>query len=1126
YCIAVMECNQMHIPGSLRASLAYQPQPLKFGTSGRRGDVVHLTQLEIYINATAEIEYLQSLPAEEGGIRRGDEFFYASDLRPSSSAYVPEQGGRGEIAQAIEQAIRDAGMRPVNLGLIPTPALTCYAIQRGRGSIMITGSHIPFDRNGYKTNTAHGELLKKDEAPINARVEQVRQRLYDQPAEQSSFGADGLFKSGHRELSPADPVAREAYIKRYTEFFAGRNLKGMRLLAYQHSAVGRDLLVELLRRLGAEVIPAGQSNAFVPIDTEAIDAAQLAVIQDLAVAGWRKYGRIDAVISTDGDSDRPLILAVEPAAVPMPSPAFGCDEAVVPDGEIPCRVRFFGGDLVGMVVAEYLRADAVVVPISCNDAVDRGALKAIVEPKTRIGSPFVIAGMQQAREKGRAAVCGWEANGGFLTGSDFTLGTPPLAATQHSALSTQHSASDGRTLAALPTRDAMLPILGVLFSAREKGLSLSALFDRLPARYSKAALLRKFPRPTSLKIIERFSPTEPGIADVVFDGNLAKLRDADGNEITDEMQSQVMLGVRHALAEFFHPGLGFGEITRLNYTDGVRIYFANGDVAHVRPSGNADELRIYAVADAQARADEIVGRGIAEPDGILRRLEQAVAVPPVSSPAVGPVPSVPPAGFAFESSVYFRVGDVDAKVREFSEADLEERRARLDSAARYAASIWFGTARGFARLAGAVQHYEWGGTEFIPSLLGKSNSEAKPFAELWMGAHPSAPSLADLDGTPVPVTELIRGASVAILGQQITERFAGRLPYLFKVLDARKMLSIQAHPTLAQAKEGFERENAAGIPLKDPTRNYKDDNHKPEVHVALTEFWMLHGFRPLEQIVATLQNVPEFGSINFDSPRGAPGSLSANEGALMPRSTTAHGLEARATMGEAARAELLRSLYETIMTMPQERVDAILGPLLQRLASVPVPDKSSPDFWALRAAEQFPLPGGHFDRGIFSIYLLNLVHLNPGEGTYQPAGTLHAYLEGVNVELMANSDNVLRGGLTPKHVDVPELMRIVDFSDGCPDILKGEAVSPAETIYRTPAKEFELSRISVAAGTSFVSGTDHSADILIVLDGAATVKAGDESLPLKRGEIVLAPAGLAYTVEGVATLYKASVPQG
>ena len=567
---------------SLRANLAYEPHVLKFGTSGRRGDVVHLTQLEIYLNARAELEYLQSLLPADGGIVKGDEFFFAYDLRPSSTRYVPEEKGRGGIAQAIERAIRDTGLRPVNLGALPTPALTSYAIERGKGSMMITGSHIPFARNGYKTNTAKGELLKKDEAPINALVEQVRQRLYAQSFAESLFNQHGLFKNGHQELPPENPAGREAYIRRYLDFFAGQSLAGKRLLVYQHSAVGRDLLVEILRRLGAETIPAGRSETFVPIDTENIDEEQLGVIQKLADEMTAKRGPFDAIVSTDGDSDRPLLLSVESSG----------------------RVRFFGGDLVGMVVAEFLGADAVVVPISCNDAVDRGALRDIVEPKTRIGSPFVIAGMEKARQKGRKIICGWEANGGFLTGSDIKRG--------------------GKVLRALPTRDAVLPILGVLFSMTAQKIPLATLFDRLPKRFSRAALLKKFPRPTSLRIVGRFSPTDPIVKEVVFENDRVTLLDEDRRELSAaESQKQPLCTIRDQLTGFFSGALGFGTIVRLNYIDGVRIFFSNGDVAHVRPSGNADELRIYAVADSQTRADEITRLGVTEPDGILRRLEKS-----------------------------------------------------------------------------------------------------------------------------------------------------------------------------------------------------------------------------------------------------------------------------------------------------------------------------------------------------------------------------------------------------------------------------------------------------------------------------------------------------------------------
>jgi phosphomannomutase len=496
------------------------------------------------------LEYLQALPLNQGGIQQGDPFYFAYDLRPSSSEFVSQEQGRGEIAQAIAAAITDAGMKPVNLGPIPTPALASYALTRGKGSIMVTGSHIPFDRNGYKTNSSRGELLKEQEAPINERVGQVRKRLYEQPWDQSRFDQRGMLKSGHQVLPEEQGEARAAYIERFTGFFAGSSLKGKRILVYQHSAVGRDLLVEILEQLKAEVVKGGRSETFVPIDTENIDAAQLAVIQTLADEAG---GPLDAVVSTDGDSDRPLVLGVDAKTG---------------------RVQFFGGDLLGMVVAAYLQADAVVVPISCNDAIDRGPLASVVEPKTRIGSPFVIAGMEAALAKGKKRVCGWEPNGGFLTGS-------PLS-------------RNGAILSPLLTRDAGLPILGVLFAAEQSGRSLIDLFSRLPRRFSRAALLKQFPRATALKIVGRFSPP------------------AEAQEIQKD------------LAQFFTPALGFATIDRVDYTDGVRILFANGEVAHVRPSGNADELRIYAVADTQDRADAMAAMGIEEPGGILRRMEKAV----------------------------------------------------------------------------------------------------------------------------------------------------------------------------------------------------------------------------------------------------------------------------------------------------------------------------------------------------------------------------------------------------------------------------------------------------------------------------------------------------------------------
>jgi phosphomannomutase len=543
----------LNIGPTLRDRLTYQPRELKFGTSGRRGEVIHLSQLEIYINALSELEYLLSLPPAEGGITAGDTFYFATDLRPSSTAFVPEQGGRGEIAQTILRAISDAGLLPVYLGRIPTPALTAYAISQGKGSIMVTGSHIPFDRNGYKVNTARGELLKKDEDPINQRVAATRQRLYRAPFESSLFTEQGALRAGHQDLPAESPVAAQAYSDRYANFFGAAALSGLRLLLYQHSAVGRDLVVDILRRLGAEVVATGRSETFVPIDTENIDAAQLAALQSLYDEAVAQHGPFDALVSTDGDSDRPLILGIDHG-----------------------RVHFFPGDLVGMITAESLGADAVVVPISCSDALDRGPLAPLAEPRTRIGSPHVIVGMEQARARGKRTVCGWEANGGFLTGSDILR--------------------QGQILTALPTRDAVLPIVAVLTAAKTRGLPLVDLFNTLPRRYSRAALLKDFPRSEGLALVARLTPTVAGDTE----------------------------SIRQTLAKVFTPEAGFAPIMDLNYTDGVRIYFANGEVAHLRPSGNADEFRFYAVADTEPRALQIANQGIAEPNGLLRQLARTV----------------------------------------------------------------------------------------------------------------------------------------------------------------------------------------------------------------------------------------------------------------------------------------------------------------------------------------------------------------------------------------------------------------------------------------------------------------------------------------------------------------------
>ncbi len=293
------------------------------------------------------------------------------------------------------------------------------------------------------------------------------------------------------------------------------------------------------------------------------------------------------------------------------------------------------------------------------------------------------------------------------------------------------------------------------------------------------------------------------------------------------------------------------------------------------------------------------------------------------------------------------------------------------------------------KLQGKIQHYVWGGSEFIPNLINFDNKDNKPCAEYWLGAHPSAPSEVVIEKESFTLFELIQQYPQQILSQTIKEKF-GEIPYLFKVLDVKEMLSIQVHPSKEEAIKGFEREDAAGIPINAPHRNYKDKNHKPEVMIALGEFWLLHGFLSFQEIENRLTSIKEFN-------------------VLLP----------------ILKREGLQSLYQFLMEMSQVEVDDILKSLVKREIRKKLNgelNKSQPGWWVsklFRDDEEVV----NIDRGVFSIYLFNLICLQKGEGIFQAAGVPHAYLEGHNIELMANSDNVLRGGLTPKHIDVPELMK-------------------------------------------------------------------------------------------------------
>jgi phosphomannomutase len=557
--------------------LQYTPTPLAFGTSGLRGLVTDITDLEAYINVKAALRYFSNI----GDIRAGGGVIVAGDLRPSTD----------RIMRACAQAIIDSGCQLENAGKIPTPALIAYAVSTQRAGVMVTGSHIPFDRNGIKVNKSVGEVLKSDEAGIIREVDRVRREEYGRSATESAFDAAGMLKQAP-DLPPLARVAEEAYVHRFTRSFLCGGLKGMRILVHQHSAVGRDILPCILSELGAEVITAGRSETFVPIDTENITDEQLNRLEDLLIAAEAGGQPLHAIVSTDGDSDRPLVTAVLSDAERQPGAR---------------RVRFLPGDLLGIVVAEYLRADAVAVPISANDAVDRRMKERGASlMKTKIGSPYVVSALDELRRSEKfARIVGWEANGGFLTASDIQLSAGMLPA--------------------LPTRDSTLPILATLFAAAEQGIGLSTLWDRLPARFGRAGLLDNVSIAVSQAILARLISSD-NVIEVEFDGpsRVLDYSETDGMAVPlAEPVSKKWQESKAILGSFFDYGLGCDEIVRLNVLDGVRIYFRNRDIVHIRPSGNAPQLRIYAVSDSQTRADEIVSLAIREPDGVLRQLERA-----------------------------------------------------------------------------------------------------------------------------------------------------------------------------------------------------------------------------------------------------------------------------------------------------------------------------------------------------------------------------------------------------------------------------------------------------------------------------------------------------------------------
>jgi phosphomannomutase len=438
---------------------------VKFGTSGARGLAERMTDLVCYAYTQGFLRYLEG----SGELRqRGTEVAVAGDLRPSTD----------RILAAVCRAVADLGYAPVNCGKVPSPAVALYGLTRGIPSIMVTGSHIPADRNGIKFNKCAGEVLKPDEEGIRAQAVDVPEDRFD---------ASGGVVDGVGLQPPVRSAARDEYVARYTDLFPAGVLAGCRVGVYEHSAVGRDLLGEVVGRLGAAVTRLGRSDTFVPVDTEAIRE------EDIRLArAWSGTQQFDAIVSTDGDSDRPLIA-----------------------GE---RGEWFRGDVAGILCARYLEADSVSTPVSSNTAVERsGWFKEVC--RTRIGSPYVIASMRQASTRGARRVVGYEANGGFLIESDLVVG--------------------GRRLRALPTRDALILLLSLLVLARQRGGTLSAMAAELPARFTASGLLRETPPERSAALLARFSSGNEAANRAAIEGafplgRVAGIDRTDGVRVTFE----------------------------------------------------------------------------------------------------------------------------------------------------------------------------------------------------------------------------------------------------------------------------------------------------------------------------------------------------------------------------------------------------------------------------------------------------------------------------------------------------------------------------------------------------------------------------------------------------------------
>ncbi len=461
-----------------------------FGTSGLRGLAVDLLAGPGYAHVHAFARHLVT----QLGVAPGDKVFVGRDQRDSSP----------DLMRQSLAALTAAGLAPVNCGILPTPALANLALLEGRAAVMVTGSHIPPDRNGLKFYRPDGEIDKADERAIAALA---------------GIAPAMPFLEEMPDLPPASGEALDRYVRRYKTIFPPGLLAGRRIGIYRHSSVAADILADLAVWSGAEIFPLGASGTFVAVDTEAIEEATAN-----RLAAWSLEHRLDAIISTDGDGDRPLV----------------ADETG----------RIIRGDALGLIAALFLEADCVVTPVSSNPGIDSRFGFAVL--RTKVGSPFVLEAMAQAAESGFKRIVGFEANGGLLVGTQLDVG--------------------GTVLAPLPTRDSVLPILCAFAAARRAGAPLSGLVTGLRLPVCLSGRVENFARSRSDRLMSDLRASPGGIS--------------------------TLLGTTDV-------------VTRVDDIDGLQIHLEGGSMIHLRPSGNAPEMRCYVSAPSTERATALLAAGLA-----------------------------------------------------------------------------------------------------------------------------------------------------------------------------------------------------------------------------------------------------------------------------------------------------------------------------------------------------------------------------------------------------------------------------------------------------------------------------------------------------------------------------------